>query len=154
MSQPAGTGSDPGAASPPRGPRHDRPNRPSWLRLLLMKTAGQAVLVVVGQADLHTANQAPRQHHHDAADRGGSGDRQAPAATPDVTARPDQWRELERVVEQLARLVLGAAAVAERSTALASAEAGSQPGRAQRLQRLHAGVELGQRALAAAVALT
>lgn len=265
MSQPASTSSDPAPGGPTGGSESNgsesnasgsnasgsngsgrsRPERPApRLTVLAIKAADQHVLVVTGEADLHTASQlrssitalTPAEPCsvivelsaldfcdlngldalHDAAavaalagvelvfhgasprlswlhrsfpprsprpspaaaaarsasgpgsDRPGSRDtstrrdpaRPGPAQPPVAPAvrqaahLPDPWRELEIVVQRLAQLVLCAAALAERYAALPTGETGSDPRRAQRLQRLRAGIELGQHALAAAVALT
>lgn len=67
-------------------------------------------------------------------------------APPQAAACPlDPWLELEGIIQRLARLVLNGQALADRKAAELHDPA--------RLWRLRAGVQLGQRAIAAAVAV-
>ncbi len=77
---------------------------------------------------------------------------------PGNQARPvvlDPWLELEAVIDRLARLVIHAQALADRTAALpVLVEAAGRHRRADRLHLLRAAVDLGQRAITAAVATT
>jgi len=79
-------------------------------------------------------------------------------ARPGSQARPvvlDPWLELEAVIDRLARLVIHAQALADRTAALpAIGEAADRHRRADRLHLLRAAVDLGQRAITAAAATT
>jgi len=79
-------------------------------------------------------------------------------ARPGRQARPvvlDPWLELEAVIDRLARLVIHAQALADRTAALpAIGEAADRRRRADRLHLLRAAVDLGQRAITAAAATT
>lgn len=63
----------------------------------------------------------------------------------------DPWRELEDVVDRLARLVLHAHSLAERTACLPAPLDRPDPARTDRVLRLRAGADLGARALQAAV---
>ena len=69
---------------------------------------------------------------------------------PAGPAEADPWLELERVVGDLARLVLGADSLAARSRATTL----PSPGQLVRLARLQAAVDAGRQAIAAAVDLS
>jgi len=77
---------------------------------------------------------------------------------PPSQARPvvlDSCLELEAVIDRLARLVIHAQALADRTAALpVIVEAADRHRRADRLRLLRAAVDLGQRAITAAVATT
>ncbi len=77
---------------------------------------------------------------------------------PPSQSRPvvlDSWLELEAVIDRLARLVIHAQALADRTAALpVLGEAADRLRRADRLHLLRAAVDLGQRAISAAVATT
>ena len=79
-------------------------------------------------------------------------------AAPGNQARPvvvDPWLELEAVIDRLARLVIHAQALADRTAALpVIVEAADRHRRADHLRLLRAAVDLGQRAITAAVATT
>jgi len=79
-------------------------------------------------------------------------------AAPGNQARPvvvDPWLELEAVIDRLARLVIHAQALADRTAALpAIVEAADRHRRADHLRLLRAAVDLGQRAITAAAAIT
>ncbi len=79
-------------------------------------------------------------------------------ARPGHQARPaglDPWLELEAVIDRVARLVIHAQALADRTAALpVLVEAADCHRRADRLHRLRAAVDLGQRAITAAAATT
>ncbi len=82
----------------------------------------------------------------------------APAPRPGSQARPaglDPWLELEAVIDRVARFVIHAQALADRTAALpVAAEAADRHRQADRLRLLQAAVDLGQRAITAAVAIT
>ena len=73
-------------------------------------------------------------------------------------ARPvvvDPWLELEAVIDRLARLVIHAQALADRTAALpAIVEAADRHRRADHLRLLRTAVDLGQRAITTAVTIT
>ena len=75
-------------------------------------------------------------------------------APPGNQARPvvqDPWLELEAAIDRLARLVIHAQALADRTAALpVIAEAAPRQRRADHLRLLRAAVDLGQRAITAA----
>ncbi len=77
---------------------------------------------------------------------------------PGNQARPvvlDPWLELEAVIDRLARLVIHAQALADRTAALpVIVEAAARHRRADRLHLLRTAVDLGQRAITAAAAET
>ncbi len=79
-------------------------------------------------------------------------------ARPGNQARPvvlDPCLELEAVIDRLARLVIHAQALADRTAALpAIGEAADRHRRADHLRLLRAAVDLGQRAITAAAAIT
>jgi len=79
-------------------------------------------------------------------------------APPGSQARPvalDPWLELEAVIDRVARLVIHAQALADRTAALpVLGEAADRHRRADRLRLLRAAVDLGQRAITAAAATT
>ncbi len=79
-------------------------------------------------------------------------------APPGSQARPaglDPWLELEAVTDRVARLVIHAQALADRTAALpVLVEAADRHRRADRLHLLRAAVDLGQRAITTAVATT
>ncbi len=79
-------------------------------------------------------------------------------ARPGSQARPvvlDPCLELEAVIDRLARLVIHAQALADRTAALpVLVEAADRRRRADRLHLLRAAVDLGQRAITAAAAIT
>ena len=64
---------------------------------------------------------------------------------------PDEWLELERVIDRLARLVLQAQSLADRTASCSVLAGDGEAARADRVRRLRAAVQLGQRAIAAAV---
>lgn len=66
-------------------------------------------------------------------------------------ARTATELELEQVIARLASLVLGAHALAERMSARSGGSAAMRAARAERVGRLRAAVDLGQRAIPAAV---
>ncbi len=79
-------------------------------------------------------------------------------APPGNQARPvvlDPWLELEAAIDRLARLVIHAQALADRTAALPVIdEAADRDRRADHLRLLRAAVDLGQRAITAAVTTT
>jgi len=79
-------------------------------------------------------------------------------APPGNQARPvglDPCLELEAVIDRVARLVIHAQALADRTAALpVIVEAADRHRRANRLHLLRAAVDLGQRAITAAVTTT
>ncbi len=74
---------------------------------------------------------------------------------PGSQARPaglDPWLELEAVIDRVARFVIHAQALADRTAALpVAAEAADRYRQADRLRLLRAAVDLGQRSITAAV---